>query len=516
MAIRRLSKPRPKHRPLRAALTSLKMIAFAPAITLGAYWYAGEGGLLFSALAFPALLWASVWLKHARVQQGAGETRLSPRATTIALLDETINAAPSGDRGCACLTLEIDGFPGLRARVGHQSADRVVSETTRRLQDALRDHDQVVGLQPGRFAIIVSAKSRRIDLEVLIQLSARLQAAVSEPVSVDASHVLVTSCVGFSLPSRVPQQTGQAYLTSAEAALADAQHSGPGSVRAFSEGMQVPAIIQAHSTAEVVAVTEALENNQITPWFQPQVSTDTGDLTGFEALARWEIPGQPPILPNGFLPSLADAGLTERLCEVILFHSLTALREWDRAGLDVPSVAVNFSAADLRDPGLVDKIRWDMDRFELAPERLTIEILENVVALSDEDIITRNVAALARLGCRTELDDFGTGHASIGNIRRFDIGRIKIDRSFITRVDSDRDQQNMVAAILTMAEHLNVDTLAEGVETVGEHAMLAQLGCRHVQGFSIGRPMPLAQTQAWIEAHRARIQNVPSVPRRAG
>jgi EAL domain-containing protein (putative c-di-GMP-specific phosphodiesterase class I) len=119
------------------------------------------------------------------------------------------------------------------------------------------------------------------------------------------------------------------------------------------------------------------------------------------------------------------------------------------------------------------------------------------------------------LGCRIDLDDFGTGHASIVNIRRFGVHRIKIDRSFVTNVDTDRDQQNMIAAILTMAERLGVDTLAEGVESVGEHAMLAQLGCGHVQGHSIARPMPFADTAAWITAHRASLVSLPSLVKRA-
>ena len=212
---------------------------------------------------------------------------------------------------------------------------------------------------------------------------------------------------------------------------------------------------------------------------------------------------------------MAAAGLFERLGEVMLFKSLSALRDWDRAGLDVPNISVNLSGDELRNPKLYDKIRWELDRFDLAPERLTLEILENVVADAADDIATRNIAALSALGCQIDLDDFGTGHASITNIRRFDVHRIKIDRSFITHVDTDRDQQNMVAAILTMAERLNVETVGEGVETPGEHAMLAQLGCDHVQGYSIGKPMPFEATASWIEAHQQNLPQAPSLKKRA-
>jgi EAL domain-containing protein (putative c-di-GMP-specific phosphodiesterase class I) len=182
----------------------------------------------------------------------------------------------------------------------------------------------------------------------------------------------------------------------------------------------------------------------------------------------------------------------------------------------VPNVAVNVSPEELRNPRLFDKIRWELDRFEIAPERLTIEILEDVVAQSDDDTTTRNIAALSNLGCRIDLDDFGTGHASIANIRRFDLHRIKIDRSYIAQVDTDREQQSMIAAILTMAERLGLDTLGEGVESHGEHAMLAQLGCGHVQGYSIAKPMPFKEIGPWIEAHKKKIAHPPVIPRKTG
>jgi EAL domain-containing protein (putative c-di-GMP-specific phosphodiesterase class I) len=264
------------------------------------------------------------------------------------------------------------------------------------------------------------------------------------------------------------------------------------------------------------AIEAALDAGQIRPHFQPQISTDTGAVTGFEALARWHHPERGLLLPGEFLAPLEEAGLSERLGEVMLFHALSALAHWDKAGLAVPTVAVNFSAAELRNPRLPERIQWELDRFDLSPARLTVEILETVVTQTDNDVIVRNVAALAALGCGIDLDDFGTGHASITNLRRFQVRRIKIDRSMVTRVDDDRDQQRIVSAILSLADRLGLDTLAEGVETQGEHAMLAQLGCGHVQGFGIGRPMALEDTAEWIHRHASTTPRPPSLRHRAG
>ena len=159
----------------------------------------------------------------------------------------------------------------------------------------------------------------------------------------------------------------------------------------------------------------------------------------------------------------------------------------------------------------MEKIKWELDRFDLTPDRLAVEVLETVVALAPDDMITRNINALGALGCQIDLDDFGTGHASISSIRRFSVSRIKIDRSFVMKADRDPEQQRMIAAILTMAERLEVETLAEGVETVGEHAVLAQLGCDHVQGYGIARPMPFEQTLDWIVGHSAKLQDMPQI-----
>lgn len=277
--------------------------------------------------------------------------------------------------------------------------------------------------------------------------------------------------------------------------------------------MQHRAKVQ-HDLIEDVSI--ALENGQILPWFQPQVSTDTGEVTGFEALARWLHPTRGMIPPCDFLPAIEEAGLFERLGEVILYQSLASMIKWQESGFTVPKVGVNFSGAELRNPKLVDKIRWELDRFDLSPDRLAVEVLETVVADTGDDIITRNIAGLASLGCSIDLDDFGTGHASIANIRRFSVDRIKIDRSFIMKVDTDPEQQHMVAAILTMADQLKLETLGEGVETIGEHAMLAQLGCGHIQGFGLARPMPYEDTLEWMQKHSAKLAETPKIGRRAG
>lgn len=491
---------------LRGFATLLRrpeMVLFLPALTLAAFWWGGERVLVLTALATP-LLFAVAAAFH--FGDGPGPVLpdalagLGLRPQIVAALDEMLKDAPITGRSTACLVVQFDDIDQILDRYGRAAQTEVLARSAERLCSALRTGDMVARLEGGGLAVAL-APVRRLDLESVVQLAARLQSTISVPISLNAARLYVTGSVGFCLGDRTPEPRGKALLDAAQIAADEATRHGPGAIRAYAPDM-------ARHRADRDALREeleiALDEGQIRAHYQPQISTDTLAITGFEALARWHHPSRGIIPPAEFLPMIDDAGLSERLGEVMLFNALTALNRWDKAGLSVPTVAVNFSGAELRNPKLAEKLKWELDRFGLEPKRLSVEILEHVVAETDNDVIVSNIAALSRLGCGIDLDDFGTGHASITSIRRFAVRRIKIDRSFVTKVDEDREQQKMVAAILSMAERLGLETLAEGVETPGEHAMLAQLGCGDVQGFGIARPMPVDETLAWIERHRAR------------
>lgn len=485
-------------------------LAFVPALTLAAYWLGGEHALVLAALTLPLLFFA---VGAFRVTPSGGYPGDGPmrREELVDRLDAALKEAAQGDRNTACLVLRLDDMGELIDRYGHAAHSHILQRSVERLEGALREGDCVAKLEGDGFAVALAAV-RQIDLESILQLAARLQAVVANPISLDAARVYVSASVGFCLGNRAAAPGGAALLEAAEIAADDAARNGPVAIRAFSAKMQR---IHAGISQLRGEIERALDQGHIGPYFQPQVSTGDGSITGFEALARWNHPQRGLIPPSEFLPLIESASLSERLGEVMLFQALAALSAWDSAGLNVPSVAVNFSRDQLRNPRLPETLAWDLDRFELAPERLCVEILETVVAKTENDVIVRNVAALARLGCGIDLDDFGTGHASIANIRRFAVRRIKIDRSFVTHVDSDPQQQRMVSAILSMAERLGLEALAEGVETAGEHTMLAQLGCSHVQGYGLARPMPVEDTAAWIKAYRGRLTAQPRLGRHA-
>ncbi len=491
-----------------------EMILFLPAITLAAFWFGGERFLVMVALGAP-LVFALAGAFHQADDVGPALPDafggLGLRAHVVAALDTIYKEEHITGKTSACIVVQFDDMNQVLDRHGRAAQTEALARSAERICAALRTGDLVARLEGGGLAIAL-APVRRIDLESVVQLGARLQSAINVPISLNAQRLYVSASVGFCLAQRSPEPRGKALLDAAQVAADEAARHGPGAMRAYSSDM-------ARNRADRDALREeletALDEGQIRAHFQPQISTDTGAITGFEALARWYHPERGLIAPAEFLPMIDDAGLSERLAEVMLFNALTALTRWDKAGLTVPTVAVNFSAAELRNPRLVEKLKWELDRFNLEPGRLCVEILEHVVAETENDVIVSNIAALSRMGCGIDLDDFGTGHASITSIRRFAVRRIKIDRSFVTKVDEDREQQKMVSAILSMAERLGLATLAEGVETPGEHAMLSQLGCGDVQGFGIARPMPVDETMDWIERHRSRPAAAPRIGHRA-
>ena len=494
----------------RQVLLGPTLLALLPVLVLGGYWIGGERALVVVALGYPLCLTLAGLLNPSVEVASVLDASINDRAAFEAALALATDSAVQSSRRTGCVLLEIDDYDEFLKRFGKAATETAISGLTARLASVLRSRDHIGRLGENLFGVAIGPV-RQLDLGNALHLASRLQNAMEEPIVIDGITVYISASVGLALDINLREKSGPALLHATETALAEARRHGPSAMRAYSQEMHAPSVLC--DTGFTDEISDALNGGQIGPWFQPQISTDTGRVTGFEALARWTHPERGMISPAEFLPALEQASQMERLGEVMLYSALTALKSWDNAGLDVPQVGVNFSPEELRNPNLVKKIEWELDRFELSPQRLNVEILETVVATSPDDTVVRNISGLAALGCLIDLDDFGTGHASISSIRRFEVQRLKIDRSFIMKVDRDADQQRMVSAILLMAERLGLDTLAEGVETAGEHAMLAQLGCGHVQGYGIARPMPPDQTEGWVRTHLAKLDDPPAIGR---
>jgi diguanylate cyclase (GGDEF)-like protein len=326
-----------------------ELLVFVPAATLAAFWLGGEQILILTALGLP-MLFATAGAFREQEDSTAtlldGLCGLGMRPQIIGALDRAMRDRPVTGLAPACIVVQFDEAGTLLDRHGRAAQTEVLDRCAARICSALRQGDTVARLEGGGFAIALNP-ARRLDLETMVQLSSRLQSALSAPVSVDAARLYVSCSIGFCLGPRSPAPTGKALLDAAQIAADEALRNGPGAIRAYAPDM---ARKRADRDAFRGALDLALDSGQIRPWFQPQLSTDTGAITGFEALARWHHPERGVIPPAEFLPAIEEAGLSERLVEVILYHAMSALVRWDKAGLKVPKVGVNFSAAELRNP----------------------------------------------------------------------------------------------------------------------------------------------------------------------
>ena len=477
-------------------------------ICLCAYVIGGVSWLMACTIVFPAMGIFAVRIITAKTQQiQEASTGLKSVSALFDSADSWLHESKTNQRQFACFALKLDEFSQFQAKYGEVAAQQVQQKIAARILRTMREDDQLARVEDGRFMFIL-APARHLDLEICVQLASRLKLAVESPVPIDATTVRLSCSIGFCRSDQLEIGTAEELRDATEVALRDASRNGASSIRAYSQKLRNRD--KSHSQLCTEAA-RALQQEQIHAWFQPQVSTETGEITGFEALARWQHPERGILTPAHFMETLAKTNQLERLADFMLKNALEALNAWDRQGLRIPQVGVNFAGDELRNPMLVEKIHWELDRFELAPNRLSIEVLESVIADAADGAIARNVNGLANLGCYVDLDDFGTGHASISSIRRFAVSRLKIDRSFIIQIDQDPEQQKLVSAIVTMAERLGIETLAEGVETANEHSMLAQLGCTHVQGFGIARPMPFSETIPWLASYYEGLQNPPEI-----
>ncbi len=484
---------------LSVGLTS-SLVAFATASLWGP-WVGlamGFGGAVGLAVLIP-------WARTRRELAGNTERAEKDRQDARRWLDARL-ARESECGRLAVLAASVELSEDFLPDPNRTVPAEVLSKIEERFKVDLREDDLLVRGDVTDFLICLS-RLRAPQSDTLNRLAHRLQDSAQHAVTIGSRRVHPRLTVGIASSRLVQDGRASDILSAAEDAHDDATAQGPG-------GLAIAGLTPASANADAALLSEvadALENGQITAWYQPQLSTETGDISGFEALARWEHPTRGIVSPASFLPLIERAGLSRRLAKVVLTHALSAIRTWDRAGLGIPGVGVNFSAEELRDPNLAEFLKWELDRFDLDPSRLVVEVLETVISESHEDAVAQNLRSLSTLGCRIDLDDFGTGFTSIINIRRFDVSRIKIDRKLVTGAATDAGQRDLIAALLSMSEHLHVDTLGEGVETQEEHLTLAQLGCGHVQGFAIARPMPLGDTLAWVLDHRARMASVKAV-----
>ena len=374
------------------------------------------------------------------------------------------------------LFVDLDGFQAINDRFGHRSGDRVLVEVASRLEAAFRPTDTVARLDGDTFCVMCDSLEGELDITGIAD---RVRDALAAPIRCDGVELRVSASVGIAMadgPAADPEQ----LLRDADAAMDQAKLAGPGSSRLYDAEMQARAEERRALDADLAG---ALGRGEFVLHYQPQVSLATGDVTGFEALVRWERPGHGLVAPDAFIPAAEETGLIVALGTWILEEACRQAAVWEG------EMAVNLSALQLDDPALPALVARVLAETGLDPARLNLEITETVL-MGDTQANIEILRALKAVGVSLSVDDFGTGYSSLNYLKRFPVDVLKVDRSFVQGLPEDREDAAIVAAVIALAHALGLTVVAEGVETAEQREALRAGGCELAQGYLFSRPVP--------------------------
>jgi diguanylate cyclase (GGDEF)-like protein len=392
------------------------------------------------------------------------------------------------------VTLGLDGFSKINASLGATVGDRVLCKVASRLRERMQSHrpgagyDSVARLGNDLFAVRTTTG---MDSPALAQFCAELLELLARPYTVEGHSLYLTASAGAS---RYPEHADSALglLMHAESALHHAKPQGPGTVRVFDTAMnqQVARRLQIHN-----ALHDALSNNELELFYQPQVRIIDGALVGFEALLRWKHPELGWISPVEFIPVAEESGFIVKIGEWAMRTAAHQAALWLAAGQPNFRVAVNLSVRQFVANNLPDLVKDVLKETGLPPHMLELEVTESL-ALHSVATTLGTLHACKAQGVKLAMDDFGTGYSSLAYLKRYPLDCLKIDQTFVRNITQDAGDAAITRAIVAMAHSFGMSVIAEGVETLEQLDFLRKLGCEEFQGYLFSKPVPAAQAQA--------------------
>ncbi|WP_298018079.1 EAL domain-containing protein [uncultured Castellaniella sp.] len=412
-------------------------------------------------------------------------TGLPNRVLFAELLAHAIQMAGYGSGRFALLCLDLDKFAAINETQGHGQGDRVLVQVAQRLRGLLSEHDALARVGGDEFYLILDRDQVEYGTDLAAQ---RLLDALAVPFEVDGQAVYVSAGIGVAL---YPEdgETAEVLLSRADATLHQAKADGRGSLRFFSPEIMLRAQERLSLEAEL---RRALEQGEFRVHYQPQLHLGERAVTGLEALVRWQHPQRGLIAPGEFISLAEESGLIVPLGNWVLQEAGRQMRQWRDEGRAPGYVAVNLSALQLDGEGFADSVRAMLQANGLAPECLELEITESCL-MPDRIRAIAALEDLRRLGVRLSIDDFGTGYSSMSYLQHLKVHRLKIDMSFIRDLETNPGNLSIVTAIIALGHGLELDVVAEGVETPQQLDHLRSLGCDLIQGYLVGRPAPAQQ-----------------------
>jgi diguanylate cyclase (GGDEF)-like protein len=390
------------------------------------------------------------------------------------------------DRLVATFVVNIDHFKYVNQSLGHDAGDELLKGVAQRLRSALREHDSIARLGADSFAMTLIDND---NLGGAAQAMSRILAAVREPFHLGGHEIVVTCSVGCALfPNDGPDP--ETLLRRADTAMRHARNLGGDCYYFYSADSDRRTEERLYLEANL---RRAIENGELQVHYQPQVAAHNGRVIGMEALVRWKHPEMGMVSPGRFIPVAEESDLIVTIGGWVMEEACRFMRALLDEGYDMGHVAVNLSARQFRDAKLLDKVQDILQRTELDPAHLELEITESL-AMKDVDAVVAKLRELKNLGLLMAIDDFGTGYSSLSYLRRFPIDRLKIDQSFTREVASasSKDAEAIARAVIQLGHALDLKVIAEGVETENQLQFLRNNQCDEVQGYFFAKPVDAA------------------------
>jgi len=408
-------------------------------------------------------------------------TGLPNRAFFSKLLERGIWRARRDDRPLAVLFLDIDRFKQINDTLGHDVGDLLLKEIAARLKSSVRESDTVARLGGDEFVVILSDIAGESDAA---GTSRKILAAVAQPLNFEGRALTVTTSIGIGLYPR-DGQNEQALTKCADIAMYHAKNEGKNNFQFYAKKLQVDS--EKRLTFEN-SLRRALEGGELTLHYQPQVATHNGRVMGAEALLRWQSPEHGLIAPQEFIPIAEETGLIVPIGRWALEAACRQGVLWQQLGVPKLRMAVNVSARQFADPDLFRDVEDILKETGFDPSRLELEITESVL-MSNVERATDTLRRLAAIGVCIAVDDFGTGYSSLSNLKRFPVATLKIDRSFVTELNTDANNRAITETVIAMAKALRLNVIAEGVETPDQLRFLQERECDEYQGYYFSRAL---------------------------
>jgi diguanylate cyclase (GGDEF)-like protein len=411
-----------------------------------------------------------------------GLTGLPNRQRLLAILDQELAEASDAKKRVGVLFIDLDRFKETNDTLGHSAGDTLLKRTSERIRENVRDADQVGRHGGDEFVVMLRDLGTPADAGAVAR---KLVKELAKPFEVEGHKVYAGASIGISIYPDDGRDAAD-LLKKADTAMYQAKEEGRGRFAFFRQSMNVEMNRRVTLDREL---RQALERSEFALFFQPQIDLRTGRVCSAEALLRWRHPKRGLLTPGHFIELAEDTGLIEKIGVWVMREACTQHSRWRAEGVNIPRVAVNVSSRQLRLPEFVPTVDYTMVATQMAPDSLEVEVTESLI-LDGGEVAIAALRALERAGARVAIDDFGTGYSSFTYLKTLPASILKLDKSFVADIATDKDAATIAAAIINMAHTLRKEVVAEGVETVEQLEFLRAAGCEKVQGYLLSPPLP--------------------------